>query len=368
MGFDEGELKAVIWKDGQVYILDQSLLPGQKQYLVCQKFWQVAEAIRQMRVRGAPLVGVVAGYGFALGLYNARIQSVRSLEKEAERISTVLQSTRPTAANLFNVVEQMNSLLKREVIKLKRKKKISKEDFQKLREKVLEEAKKIEENDMQKNMTLSAHGAYLLGDEARVLTICNTGSLATAGYGTALGIIRRAHEQGKKIHVYACETRPYLQGSRLTCFELSELGIPYTLIVDSSAGYLLQKGMVDLIITGADRIARNGDTANKIGTYTLASLARLHGVPFYVAAPTTTIDENIKDGGSIPVEERGPEEVKYFAGISVAPASATVLNYVFDVTPARLISGIVTEKGVAKYPYTKTLSRWIKELKKERKS
>jgi methylthioribose-1-phosphate isomerase len=332
-------IPTVSWKDGLVRLLDQSRLPGTVQFLDCHDDREVADAIRQLKVRGAPAIGVTAAMGVALGA-----QSVTSTDYSvfAQAVLTIcdgLAATRPTAVNLSWAIERM----KRKLESMKS------EPVSSIKAALIAEAQAILEEDVTLCKTMGRHGAELIADGQTVLTHCNAGSLATAGYGTALGVIRAAWEQGKKIKVIADETRPVLQGARLTVWELMQDQIPVTLITDSMAGTLMREKKIDLCIVGADRIAANGDVANKIGTYSVAVLAKAHGIPFYVAAPYSTIDLKTKTGADIPIEQRNPSEVTTIHGSHpVAPSGVAVYNPAFDVTPAELISGIITERGVFK--------------------
>jgi len=324
-------VEPIRWEEGQVAILDQTLLPGEERYRRCAMAEEVADAIRRLQVRGAPLIGIAAAYGIALAAHDEQ----PALSARVRRAAETLGATRPTARNLFWAIGRM----------LKRAEQgASAADL-------LEEARAIHSEDAETCGLIGKHGAALLPQGARVLTICNTGALATGGIGTAYGILRTAHDQVNPIHVFACETRPLLQGARLTMWELLRDGIPGTLITDGMAGTAMRLGMVHLVIVGADGIARNGDTANKVGTYALAVLARHHGLPFYVAAPMSTVDLSLDDGSQIPIEERVPEEVLGFGGQAVAPEGGAVWNPSFDVTPAELITAIITERGVLRPPY-----------------
>ncbi len=305
-------------------MLDQRRLPAHEEWLELRSYLEVAEAIRDMAVRGAPAIGVAAGYGMALAAKHG---------VPRDEAAAVLAASRPTAVNLFWAIDRIKDL-----------KSWSFED-------VLAEAKAIEREDLAMNQAIGHNGAELIPDGARILTICNTGSLATAGHGTALGVIRTAHEQGKGIHVYSCETRPRQQGLRLTAYELAKEGIPFHSIADSVAGALMKARKVNCVIAGADRIAANGDTANKIGTYSLAVLASFHEIPFYVAAPSSTFDPNLATGKQIPIEERSGEELTHIEGVAVGPAGCPVYNPAFDVTPGTLIEAIITESGVFTRPY-----------------
>ena len=339
---------AIQWDDDRIVLIDQRKLPEEEVYVECRDHIQVAEAIEQMVIRGAPAIGVAAAFGVVLGL--RKIQNRVGLDEEFGHILKRLERTRPTARNLFWALERMKRVFK-EHIEL---------DLTELKKRMLEEALAIEKEDAEANRMIGFWGKEMIKEGQSVLTHCNAGALATAGYGTALGIIRAAQEEGKKIKVYAGETRPFLQGARLTCWELDKENIPVTLITDSMAGYIMKKGMVSVVVTGADRIARNGDTANKIGTYTLAVLAREHGIPFYVAAPLSTVDFSIDNGSRIPVEERDAREVKEIGGMCITLPHVSVFNPAFDITPAKYISGIITEKGIAKPPFAKSLEEFRK--------
>jgi methylthioribose-1-phosphate isomerase len=325
-------------------MIDQRLLPRREVYRVYRDPRHVAAAIRQMVVRGAPAIGVAAAMGIALGV--RRLRS-RNRDREFERLCRTMLETRPTAVNLAWAVERM-----RQVYAAHRG-----ESLERLAERLEAEAEAIRDEDLEANRQLGRFGAALLPDQAAVLTHCNAGALATAGYGTALGIVRAAREAGKKISVFACETRPFLQGARLTAWELRKEGIPVTLVADAAAGLLLARGLVQAVLVGTDRTARNGDVANKIGTYPLAVLAARHGIPFYVAAPSSSIDLSCPNGAAIPIEERSPEELTEVAGTRIAPAGVSAWNPAFDVTPARLVTAIVTERGVAYPPYRRSLPR-----------
>jgi methylthioribose-1-phosphate isomerase len=329
----------VEWKDGAVRILDQSRLPEKVEFLDCRDYQTVARAIRELRVRGAPAIGVTAAMGIALGAQSLTASGYDEFAKGVTGICEHLAVTRPTAVNLFWAIERMKRTLAglrgQPVVEIKRR--------------LVEESQRILDEDIAMNRALGRHGAALVRDGQTILTHCNAGALATAGYGTALGVIRAAWEQGKKIRVLADETRPVLQGARLTVWELMQDQIPVTLITDSMAGALMRRGLIHLCLVGADRIAANGDVANKIGTYSVAVLAKAHGLPFYVAAPYSTIDLATPSGDQIPIEQRKPEEVTSICGgPPVAPLGADVLNPAFDVTPAELVTAIITERGVLK--------------------
>ena len=337
-------LPTITWDNGRVVLIDQRRLPAEEVYLECLNHIQVAEAIEEMAIRGAPAIGVAAAYGVALGVQ--KVKESDDLDKKFEIILTRLGNTRPTARNLFWALEKMKQTFDNH-------KNLA---LPELKQKLIQEAMAIDKEDVETNKKIGFWGRELIQDGQNVLTHCNAGALATAGYGTALGVIRAAFEQGKKIRVFADETRPLLQGARLTCWELDRDAVPVVLITDNMAGYLMKKGQISAVITGADRIAQNGDTANKIGTYSVAVLAKEHGLPFYVAAPLNTIDFSLTDGDSIPIEERSPEEVKYFAGQCITVPGIEVQNPAFDVTPAKYIAAIITEKGVAKQPFELSLA------------
>ncbi len=332
------------WKDGQVVMIDQRRLPLEEIYLALADEDRVAEAIETMVIRGAPAIGVAAAYGFALGVL--RLEPGADLGAEVDRIQARLWRTRPTARNLFWALERM-----RRVFEAHRGLSLAR-----LQERLLEEAEEIDREDEALCRRIGAHGAALIKDGDTVLTHCNAGGLATAGYGTAVGVIRAAWEAGKKIQVLADETRPFLQGARLTAWELDKLGIPYKVITDNMAGWLMQKGQISLAVVGADRITRNGDAANKIGTYSVAVLCKENGIPFYVAAPLSTFDFSLEHGGLIPIEERPAAEVREINGRLIVPPAAEVRNPAFDVTPHRYITAIVTEKGVVRPPYETNLA------------
>jgi len=330
-------IPTVEWKDDQVRILDQSALPVEVCFLDCTDFIEVAGAIRDLKVRGAPAIGVTAALGIALGAKQYTQQSLEGFRLHMDQVCAVLAATRPTAVNLFWAVDRMKRVLVD----------IPPHSVKACQEDLLKEALAMLEEDVQVNQALGRHGSAVIQDGDHILTHCNAGALATAGYGTALGVVRAAWEQGKRIHVYADETRPVLQGARLTAWELQQDGIPVTLITDNAAGALMQKGGVHCCVVGADRIAANGDVANKIGTYSVAVLAHAHGIPFYVAAPVSTIDMKTPDGAGIPIEERHPSEVtQVHGGRAIAPVGISVWNPAFDVTPAKLITGIITERGI----------------------
>lgn len=333
------------WDKDKVVMIDQRKLPQEEVYVECRDYHEVAEAIEKMIIRGAPAIGVAAAYGVALGIM--RVEERENVEREFALIYERLRRTRPTARNLFWALERMRAAFTQHHCL----------DLGQLKGRLIEEALAIDKEDVETNKRIGLWGEQLIQDRGSILTHCNTGALATAGYGTALGIIRTAFTAGKKIQVYVGETRPFLQGARLTCWELEREKIPVVLITDNMAGYLMQREMVDLVITGADRIARNGDSANKIGTYTLAVLAKEHSVPFTIAAPLSTVDFSIDDGREIPIEERNPQEVREIAGQCLAPPNIKALNPAFDITPAKYISAIITEEGIARPPYERSLKQ-----------
>ena len=323
-----GKIDPIRWDEDAVVILDQTRLPQEEVYLRCRQVGQVAQAIRTLQVRGAPLIGIAAAYGLAL----AARGEAQGMQQRIADAAEILRATRPTARNLFWAIDRM----------------LSRAAAGATAGELAQEALAIHREDAETCRLIAENGRALIPHGAGVLTICNTGALATGGEGTALAVIKAAHAAGNPVKVLACETRPLLQGARLTMWELMRAGIPATLITDGMAGACMARGMVDVVIVGADRIARNGDTANKIGTYGLAVLARHHSIPFYVAAPTSTVDLSLADGSQIPIEERRPEEVLGFGGTPVAPHGAEAFNPAFDVTPAHLITGLVTETGVTR--------------------
>jgi methylthioribose-1-phosphate isomerase len=334
---DMATVKTLFRRGRTVYILDQRLLPGRIKYLRCRTYQDVAAAIRDMAIRGAPAIGVAAAFGVALAARQKRFTSVAAMKTFLKRAIRALAATRPTAVNLFWALAQMERVIGRST------------DSPEQVARVLEnESAAVYRNDSAVNRRIGANGARLLKKGAVVLTHCNAGALATAEYGTALGVIRSAHRQGRIRMVFVDETRPYLQGARLTAWEMRQEKIPYVLITDNMAGHFMKSGAIDAVIVGADRIAANGDAANKIGTYSLAVLARYHGIPLYVAAPTSTIDHATKSGAAITIEERSAREVLYINKKSIAPSGTNARHPAFDVTPARLIRAIITEKGVFK--------------------
>src|SRR5215472_16067791 len=339
-------IQTLEWTDNGVRFLDQTKLPTEEIYVTCRTHEQVADVIRNMVVRGAPAIGVAAAMGIALGVNNSKAETTGDLKRDFDQICDLIGKTRPTAVNLFWAIRRMQEKL--ECILMR--------PIPQIKQALIEEAKRVHAEDIAANRAMGRHGATLMPTEGGVLTHCNAGALATAGYGTALGVIRAAIEQGKKLHVYADETRPFLQGSRLTAWELMADGIPTTVISDNMAGTMMKQGKIGAVVVGADRIAANGDVANKIGTYSVAILAREHGIPFYVAAPFSTIDLATPSGDRIPIEQRSPREVTHIAGKQMAPDGVKVENPAFDVTPNRYVSAIITERGVARPPLGESLA------------
>ncbi len=335
-------IQTIRWSDAGVVMIDQTRLPSEEKYVTCRTYEEVADAIRAMIIRGAPAIGVAAAMGVALGV---ALAARAGLDAQFERICATLASTRPTAVNLFWGIDRMKRLYAS----------IRHLPLEQIRERLIAEAKLVCEADIEINRAIGRHGAPLVPDGRTVLTHCNAGALATAGYGTALGVVRAAVEAGKNIDVYADETRPFLQGARLTVWELQHDGIRATLITDNMAGHFLHRGHIGCVIVGADRIAANGDVANKIGTYGVAVLAKENNVPFYVAAPVSTLDLTLPDGTHIPIEERGAAEVTHLQGFRIAPEGTEVRNPAFDVTPNRYVTAIITEHGIARAPYNEAL-------------
>jgi methylthioribose-1-phosphate isomerase len=316
---------------------------------VCDEYPAVAEAIRKMVVRGAPAIGVAAAMGIALGALSIKTADYDEFTREVERICSEFAHTRPTAVNLFWAIERMKQLLYSHPEK----------GVEAIKALLREEAQRMGEEDIEVNRHIGQAGKILINDGDTVLTHCNAGALATAGYGTALGVIRAAHEEKKEVKVVACETRPFLQGARLTAWELQKSGIPVTVVTDGMAGYAMQKGKISAVITGADCICANGDVANKIGTYSIAVLAREHKIPFYVAAPLSTVDLHCERGSAVAIEERNEREVTHIADARIVPEQVAVWNPAFDVTPSKYVSGIITERGIARKPYKRTLARLV---------
>ncbi|MHC1720281.1 MAG: S-methyl-5-thioribose-1-phosphate isomerase [Clostridiaceae bacterium] len=345
-------VRAIVWKNNELVLIDCTMLPLKEEYIGCKKYSDLIDAINSLAVRGAPAIGIAAAYGLVLAAIEAD-QATDSKEEYLDFIRKAakeLASTRPTAVNLFWALDRMMGVFENSVRSTKME----------IRERLLEEANLMLDEDIKCNRKIGEYGNEIVPMGANILTHCNAGALATAGYGTALGVIRAAHKANKGIRVFADETRPLLQGARLTAWELTREGIPCTLITDNMAGYIMKLGRVDLVITGADRIALNGDSANKIGTYSLAVLAKEHGIPFYIAAPMSTIDKTINHGDDIIIEERNPKEVRFLYGVQTAPDSVNVFNPAFDVTPNKYIHGIITEKGILKPPYEVSIGNLIK--------
>ena len=342
-------IQTLEWTESGVVFIDQTKLPTEEVYVTCTTHQQVADVIRNMVVRGAPAIGVAAAMGIALGVKNSKATNAADLKKDFDQICEAIRQTRPTAINLFwairRMTEKFESLRPRTIAEIRQAQQV-----------MIEESQRMHAEDIAANQAMGRHGATLMPSSGGVLTHCNAGALATAGYGTALGVIRAAVEAGKKIHVYADETRPFLQGSRLTAWELMKDGIPTTVISDNMAGVMMQQGKIAAVVVGADRIAANGDVANKIGTYTVAILAKEHGIPFYVAAPISTVDLATPDGSKIPIEQRNAREVTHIGGRQMTPDGVEIENPAFDVTPAKYIAAIITERGIARAPYKESLS------------
>ena len=343
-------IQTLEWTDQGVRFIDQTKLPTEETYVNCTTYQEVADVIRNMVVRGAPAIGVSAAMGIALGVKNSKAENVGDLKREFDQICDVIGKTRPTAVNLFWAIKRMQQ--KFEMLRVR--------PIPQIKQSLIEEAQRMHAEDIAINQAMGKHGAALMPASGGVLTHCNAGALATAGSGTALGVIRAAVEEGKKIQVYADETRPFLQGARLTAWELVKDGIPTTVISDNMSGAMMRQGKIGAVIVGADRIAANGDVANKIGTYTVAVLAKEHGIPFYVAAPISTVDLETPDGSKIPIEQRNAAEVTHFAGKLVTPEGVSIENPAFDVTPAKYVTAIVTERGIARAPYEESLRQLAK--------
>jgi methylthioribose-1-phosphate isomerase len=345
--------RSIEWRDGMVRMLDQRVLPQQTIYLDYTDYQQVAAAIREMVIRGAPAIGAAAAYGLALTAHHSQAEDVGSLRAELETAAKVLREARPTAVNLFWAIDRVlagaaeSDLMTVEAI----------------RQTTLAEAEAIAAEDVQTNKQIGLNALPLVPNRANIIHHCNTGSLATVDYGTALGIIRTAHEHGRQVHAYLDETRPRLQGARLSAWELKQLGVPHTVIVDGASGHLMRTVGLDLCVVGCDRVAANGDTANKIGTYNLALVAQAHNVPFYVAAPTSTIDMSVASGDEIEIEERPPEEVTQVGDTQITPDGVEVANPAFDVTPARYITAIITEVGIAYPPFEDSLAELMARVR-----
>ncbi len=340
-------MRTVWWSKGRVKLIDQTKLPFKTEILEFRDYKKLARAIKEMKLRGAPAIGVATALGIALGINYSKASSYKELSQELNRIIKTFQRTRPTAVNLFWACRRMRE-------KFQENKDRSLKEIKRI---LIQEAKRIVQEDIDCCRRIGKYGASLIKKGSSILTHCNAGALATAGYGTALGVIKRAHEEGKRVKVFVDETRPRLQGARLTTWELKKAKIPFTLITDNMAGYFMKKKKVDLVIVGADRIARNGDVANKIGTYSLAVLAKEHKVPFYVACPTSTIDLRLSSGNRIPIEERDIREVTHIGNRPLVPKGTKIANPAFDVTPNKLVKAIITEKGIARKPYRQSLKK-----------
>src|SRR5881296_998172 len=346
-------VKTIEWTDEGVRMIDQRKLPMVEEYPVFKNYRDIAGAIRSMVVRGAPAIGVAAAMGIALGVRDSKARNVSELREEFNEITETLASTRPTAVNLFWAIERMK----------RRFKEIAADTSDKgvIADRLIHESLAIQAEDIEGNQRIGRFGQELLPNSGTILTHCNAGALATAGYGTALGVIRAAIENGKRLHVLADETRPFLQGARLTAWELWKDDIDVRVISDNMAGSFMRQGLIDAVIVGADRIAANGDVANKIGTYSVAVLAKQHDIPFYVAAPFSTLDLNIPDGSHIPIEQRDPAEVTHIGGVRMVPEGVSVFNPAFDVTPHQFVTAIITDRGVAQAPYIQSLAK-LKDL------
>ena len=344
-------VETIQWIDGAVVMIDQTRLPLKEEYVTCRTYQDVANAIRDMTIRGAPAIGVAAAMGVALGVSHAAESGpgVPALDVQVEEICATLAATRPTAVNLFWAIDRMKRVYAT----------MAGKPIADIRRRLVEEALLVREEDIAICRAIGRNGASLVPDRKTVLTHCNAGALATAGYGTALGVVRAAVEAGKRIDVFADETRPFLQGARLTVWELQQDSIPTTLITDNMAGHFLKSGRIGCVVVGADRIAANGDVANKVGTYSVAVLAKENGVPFFVAAPVSTLDLSLASGDAIPIEQRAADEVTHVFGTRIAPEGTLVENPAFDVTPARYVTAIVTEKGVARAPYEESLKKLV---------
>ena len=344
-------LPTIEWNDDTVVMIDQRKLPAAEVYVTCRTAPDVARAIKTMVIRGAPAIGVAAAMGIALGMRRSKATGTKRFVTEFQKTCDLMAATRPTAVNLFWAIDGMKRTFAE----------AAQEgcSVDEIKQRLEADARRIHDEDVESCRSMGIHGAVLVPDPARILTHCNAGALATAGYGTALGVIRAAAEQGKKVAVLADETRPFLQGARLTAWELVKDGIDTTVIADGMAGAMMRLGDVDLVVVGADRIAANGDVANKVGTYSVAVLAREHGIPFYVAAPISTVDLMTPDGSGIPIEERNAREVTHVGSSRLTPEGARIRNPAFDVTPARYVTAIITERGIARPPYQQSLAQLV---------
>ena len=352
MGSERAAYRVLTWRDGALEMIDQRLLPGEIRYVTYTDYRAVAEAIRSMVVRGAPSIGVAAGYGMALAALGSDATEPAAVRQEIAAAAEVLCASRPTAVNLFWAIDRVLNRIEQ-----------AGNTIASIRAAALAEALAIDDENARTCETIGRNALPLVPDHARIIHHCNTGALATAHYGTALGVVRAAHEAGKAPHVYVDETRPRLQGARLTAWELQQLGISHTVIVDGASGHIMRTLGVDLCVVGCDRVAANGDTANKIGTYNLALVARAHNVPFYVAGPLSTLDLTLPHGDAIPIEERDPAEVTQIGAEQITPDGVTIANPAFDVTPAHLITAIITEVGIAYPPYEESLARLTEETR-----
>jgi methylthioribose-1-phosphate isomerase len=340
-------IPTIDWHNKYVRMVDQRKLPGKVEWYTCRGYKDVIKAIKDMVIRGAPAIGIAAAMGFAMGAASIRSKSYRIFQEKINMIASQIILSRPTAVNLKWSVERMSALVKN----------MEGEDIVYIKDALRKESLKILAEDIEINRRIGKRGQVFIPKNATILTHCNAGSLATGGYGTALGVIRSAVEMGKKVSVIADETRPWLQGLRLTAFELMEEGIPVHVIADNAAGFFMKKGRIDLVVTGADRIAANGDVANKIGTYQVALMANAHRIPFYVAAPVSTIDFKIKSGDMIPVEERDPDEICFFGKTNMGPRGVSALNPAFDITPSKYVTAIITERGIVKPPFKQGIKK-----------
>jgi methylthioribose-1-phosphate isomerase len=339
-------MKSIEWLGDKVQIIDQTRLPLEEVYIETDSYLEIADAIKKLRIRGAPAIGIAAGFGFALGARQFKGEQRAELDRQLDEVAALLLSTRPTAVNLSWALNRMRCVLNENPHR----------SVKEMKELLLDEAKKIQSEDIETCRRIGQHGSELVPERAGILTHCNTGALATGDYGTAQSIIVTAHERGKRVRVFADETRPLLQGARLTTWELMKRNIDVTLITDNTAAFVMKQGLVDLVVVGADRIARNGDVANKIGTYNLAVLAEKHKIPFYVAAPISSIDFQLSSGAGIPIEERDPKEVTEGFGKRIAPHGVHVYSPAFDITPHELVTSIITEHGITRPPYDKTIA------------
>jgi methylthioribose-1-phosphate isomerase len=339
-------MKSIEWLGDKVRMIDQTRLPLEEVYIETSSYLEIADAIKKLKIRGAPAIGIAAGFGFALGASEFQGDERAAFDRHLDEVAAVLLSTRPTAVNLSWALNRMKCVLEKD----------PQGSVKEMKSLLVDEAKKIQSEDIETCRRIGQHGSELVPQHAGILTHCNTGALATGDYGTAQSIIVTAHEKGKQVRVFVDETRPLLQGARLTTWELKKQNIEVTLITDNTAAFVMKQGLVDIVVVGADRIARNGDVANKIGTYNLAVLAEKHKIPFYVAAPISSIDFQLSTGADIPIEERDPKEVTEGFGRRIAPHGVTVYSPAFDITPHELVTAIITEHGITRPPYDKTIS------------